>query len=81
MRAAKELSPPELELLLSRFLEDFQDIIREHVQRAVKKKLGSRKRAAPVAAKPTKKGARGAKKKAKRSRGSAGRKPEQLSLF
>jgi hypothetical protein len=44
MRAATQRTTPEFELALARFIEDFEDIIREHVQRAVKERLGTRGR-------------------------------------
>ena len=80
MRAVNERIPPELDQAITRFLEDFQSIIREHVQRALRKK-GARKGVAPSAAQRARKGGGAQKRKATRARANAARRPEQLSLF
>jgi hypothetical protein len=83
MRAANEPNFPELELAITRFLEDFQSIITEHVQRALGKKPRARTPAA--AAKGTAKGPGKsvliAKAKATRARAKGSQRAEQLSLF
>lgn len=96
MRAASNPTFPELELAITRFLADFQSIISEHVQRAVKKTLGSRRRGPKTSAKraqkkprtssraggmPRASGTSPRKSKAAGSRAKAGKKAEQLSLF
>jgi hypothetical protein len=77
--AAKGSNLPHLDLAISQFIEDFENIIREHVQRAVKKALGSnRSRARGKPLKPRVPSA-SAKRGAKRSDTRAN--AAQLSLF
>jgi hypothetical protein len=49
MPVAKEVPAPELDLVISQFVDDFQDIIRRQVEHAVKKALARGPRKATLA--------------------------------
>ncbi|HWA73217.1 MAG TPA: hypothetical protein VG937_12800 [Polyangiaceae bacterium] len=49
MRVANEVSPLELDLVISQFVDDFQSIIRRQVEHAVKKALAHGPRKAALA--------------------------------